>query len=90
MATFWVRSGYGGNTRQPFVSLALPDGPVVQIGPDEARALADNLLQAAEAAEQDGWLVEWSMAELDLDPPRAANLLAEYRKWRERRSQQEA
>jgi hypothetical protein len=84
---FWVRSMYGAHTKQPIVIITVPGGESVQMRPDEARDLAKNILSCAEAAEQDGFLVEWSQAELDCSPQQAASLLNEYRTWRRRREE---
>lgn len=35
--TFWVRSMYGANTKQPIVVITMPGGESVQMRPDEAR-----------------------------------------------------
>lgn len=78
-------SGYGFNTRKPFVNLQMPDGSIsAQLLPDEARRLADSLYQSAEAAEQDAFLVEWVEETIGKgDLKIGAVMLAEYRKWRE-------
>jgi hypothetical protein len=80
--TFWVRSMYGAHTKQPIVIITMPGGESTQMRPEEARALALNILEAAEAAEGDGFIVEWSMAKLDLTPEQATILLREFRDWR--------
>jgi len=55
-----VTSGYGGNTRQPFVEIKTDKLKApLQLSPEEARDLALNLLQAAEAAEQDAFIFEF-------------------------------
>jgi hypothetical protein len=80
--TFWVRSMYGAHTKQPIVVVTMPGGESTQMRPSEARALALNILEAAEAAEGDGFIVEWSMAKLDLTPEQATMVLSEFREWR--------
>jgi hypothetical protein len=79
---FWVRSMYGAQTRQPIVVLTLPGGEMVQMVPEDARALALNLLQGAEAAEQDAFLVEASQEILGFEPELAVQFLAAFRAWR--------
>lgn len=82
---FWVRSMYGANTQKPIVVLTLPGGESVQMEPADARNLALNLLQGAEAAEQDAWLVEWLKESLKADEQQTVVILREYRQWREKR-----
>lgn len=61
MSDLLVTSGYGHNTREPFVMIEGDhiDSPI-QMSPDEARAFAQNLLQAAEGAETDAFIFEFS------------------------------
>lgn len=94
-----VTSGYGHNTRQPYTQMAvpIPDNPsppgvpdgyyTVQLLPEEARDLAQSLIQAAEAAEQDQFIFEFHTAALTdkSDEERdqiGAAILGEYRKFR--------
>lgn len=79
-----VESGYGGNTRQPFVEikddrLKAP----MQLSPEEARDLALNILEAAEAAEQDAFMFEFVSKDLHAGDQAAANIISEFRKWRD-------
>lgn len=83
--TFWVRSLYGFNTRQPIVVVTMPGGESVQMRPADARALAGNLLAAAEAAEGDGFFVEFLRDAL-VDEDRIAAMLGAFRDYRERES----
>ena len=79
-----VESGYGGNTRQPFVEIK--DDRLkspMQISPEEARDLALNLLEAAEAAEQDAFMFEFVSKDLNAGDQAAANIIGEFRKWRD-------
>jgi hypothetical protein len=82
--TIMVESGYGGNTRQPFVEikdewLKAP----MQLSPEEARDLALNLLEAAEASEQDAFMFEFVSKDLHAGDQAAANIIGEFRKWRD-------
>lgn len=79
---FHVTSGYGHNSREPFVQMQCPN-PVVQMSPENARDLALNLLQAAEAAYSDAFLVEF-LGAIESETV-AAGLLIEFRKWREQK-----
>ncbi len=80
-----VSSGYGHNTREPFVQIEMeyPKDHPLQLHPDEARDLAANLLQAAEAAEVDSFIFEFISKELHAGDNAGANILMEYRKFRD-------
>lgn len=54
---FFCESGFGAKTRQPFVAITFR-GEEVKVSPEDARALAHNLLAAAEGAETDAYLME--------------------------------
>ena len=82
--TLRASSGYGANTRQPFVTIHWKD-VVQQLAPEKAREFALSILEAAEAAEQDAFLVEFTQKACDFDEQSAAALLVEYRLWREQR-----
>ncbi len=82
-----VASGYGGNTRVPYVELRLPERPPMQLEIDEARLVGQMIIEACEAAEQDAFMVEFGMQELNLSMQEAGGLLHQYRQWRERRRQ---
>lgn len=80
-----VTSGDGGNTKRPFVMIenqAL-DRPL-QLSPAEARDLAANLLQAAEAAETDQLIIEFATDTLNFEMPEAAQLLVALRDLRDK------
>ena len=82
---FWVRSMYGSKTRQPIVVFTVPGGETVQMTPAEARDLAFNLLTGAEAADQDGFIVEFFKEKMRLEEEQAAMVLGDFRVWREKR-----
>lgn len=84
MPELFIKSGYGANTEEPFVSLHYSD-TVIQVSPPKAREIALMLLESAEAAEQDCFLMEWAQAETKVDERGAAMLLNEFRLWRKRR-----
>lgn len=79
-----VTSGYGYNTHEPFVEINAPKKRI-QMTPENARDLALNLLQAAEAAYSDAFLIEFSKGVLEVGEKEAAVILHEFRKWRETR-----
>ena len=82
-----VSSGFGANTNEPFVQIEMEelDRPK-QMSPNEARALALNLLECADAAESDGFLVGFFRDELKQDRQGIAVILNDFRKYRRRRS----
>lgn len=78
---FWAQSSYGARTRQPIVVLRHQDW-VLQVSPEEAREIALSILEAAESARSDAFLVEWVKASCGADDEGAARLLHEFRNWR--------
>lgn len=80
---FTVTSGYGANTRRPFITLEGPALPV-QLDVADARALALNILEGSIAAEADGLVVEFFRRELDMEMEQAAALLLRFREYRRR------
>lgn len=86
----FVSSGFGMNTREPFVAIEMPGHEPIQFGVDEARFVAHLLLEACEAAEQDGALTEWIRTMYAAEPEdeqnkMAAAMLNEIRAFREMR-----
>jgi len=80
-----VSSGYGANTKEPYVEIEWAEDQKTQISPEETRDLALNLLQAAEASLSDALFVEWLKDEMDVGLDGAAQLLVMLRKRREER-----
>jgi len=79
-----VTSGYGGNTNKPFVMVEGEDfDQPIQFSPADARALAANLLRAAEAAESDAIIVNFLHGELELPMEKVAEVLVMFRKFRD-------
>lgn len=83
MVTFTVTSGYGGNTRRPFVGIAGPALPIT-MDSSEARALALNIYEAAVTAEADGLIVEFFTKEIGTSQQEAAQILQRFREYRRR------
>lgn len=79
-----VSSGYGGNTKRPFVAVQIGDRKPYQWSPDEARRVAALLLECADAAEGDAFLVEWFTEKAGLELPQVGALLRDFRATRER------
>ncbi len=79
-----VTSGYGHNTRQPFIEIKTDKlKEPLQLDPSAARDLAANLLQAAEASESDAFLFEFVSKELHAGDQAAGGILIAFRKWRD-------
>ena len=81
----WVRSMYGHRTREPGVTMAMPAGEMVQMTPGEARQLGRQLVEAAEAAISDAFIVEYFAEHINIKEEMIFKLLADFREWRERR-----
>lgn len=82
MGKLFATSVYGYQQRKPLVNLRHQDW-VAQVTPKEAREWALNILECAEAAEQDAFLVEFIEGRVGVDLSGAVSVLKEYRKWRE-------
>ena len=81
--TFSVTSGFGANTRQPFVEVeVVPTEFSIKMSPSDATRLALNLLQAAEAARTDGWLIDYLTGTAGLTDQQMQVVLVEFRQWR--------
>jgi hypothetical protein len=83
---FMITSGFGHNTRRPFVQMVIQRADwMTQMSPEEARELAFNLLQAADGAEGDGFLVMFLRESVGVESMNAiATLLAEFREYRDK------
>lgn len=85
---FSVSTGFGHRTRQPYVQVLIEAADfMTQMAPADARALAINLLQAAEAAEGDAFLISFLRRKVGANDEAVAGILQEFRNWRERTSQ---
>ena len=54
-----------------------------QATPAEARQLAQQIVEAAEAAETDSFIYQFMQNKIGLDPERSGMVLIEFRQWRE-------
>ena len=82
---FSVSTGFGHRTRQPYVQVLIEAADfMTQMAPADARALAINLLQAAEAAEGDAFLISFLRRKVGANDEAVAGILQEFRNWRER------
>jgi len=82
-----VSSGFGSNTHEPFVQIEMeyPKDHPLQIHPDEARDLAMNLLQAADAADSDEFIFLFFTRIMEGNEAAGAKSLIEFRKFRDER-----
>lgn len=82
---FNVSSGFGARTREGYVQLIIEAADfMTQMSPDNARELAINLLQCAEAAEGDAFLMTFMREQVKVSDEQAVQILIEFRQWRER------
>jgi hypothetical protein len=84
-----ISSGYGHNTKQPFVTFSLANpsesaNPTIQMTSAAARQQAYYILEAADAADSDAFLVEWLRVH-DFSDQHMGAMLADFRAWRERK-----
>lgn len=85
--TLWARSIYGTHSRKGYVELAFP-APTMLITPGEARSYAASILEAAEAAETDEFLMSWLDQVVGSDLQSSVKLLIEFRVWRDKMRQE--
>lgn len=82
---FSVSTGFGHRTQQPYVQVLIEAADfMTQMAPADARALAINLLQAAEAAEGDAFLISFLRQKVGAKDEAVAGILQDFRDWRER------
>jgi hypothetical protein len=86
---FWAESGYGHNTRKPFVALTYNGRKLAQMPPETATELAHNLLACAEASLGDAFLVEFFRDKVGIEMEQIGGLLVEFRQWRDKREEQD-
>ena len=80
---FSVSSIYGYTSKKPHVNVEVSVSPM-QMSPAKARETALFLLESADAAESDAVLIGYARDVLDLDDHGAAQLLAQFRAYREK------
>jgi len=86
---FSVSSIYGYATQKPYVNIEVSMSPM-QCSPAKAREMALMLLESADASESDSVLIGYAKDVLDLDDQRAAQLLNQFRQYREKQLGTEA
>ena len=83
--SFEVSSGFGHNTQAPYVQVLIKAADwMTQMPPGDARRVALNLLSCADAAESDGFLVNFLRKTVGVEDMRTiATILVEFREYRE-------
>lgn len=81
-----IDSGYGANTKQPFVSLQIKDA-VIQMSPEEARKIAQQLNECAEGALSDAMIFEFITQRLGAAPEAGYGIIMEFREFRRKRDE---
>lgn len=79
-----IESMVSGRTREPFVVLKW-GGESGQLTPTEARAHARRVLEAAEAADSDAFLMDFLRDQVGADLQHQVAVLGEFRAWRAKR-----
>ncbi len=79
-----VSSQYGATTRRGLVELQLGDAPAVRMDPAKARLIAAWLMEAAEAAAMDAFLMHFLTTDADMRIEQASTVLAMFRDYRNR------
>lgn len=86
---FAVSSIYGYASQKPYVNIEVSMSPM-QCSPAKAREMALMLLESADASESDAVLIGYAKDVLDLDERGAAQLLQQFRQYREKQIGTEA
>ena len=85
LETFWAESIYGAMTDQPLVKLGWAGETAHTMSPDQARAIAASIYEAAEAADVDAFLFQFARSTIGTSTSGAVKLLREFREWRKRK-----
>lgn len=87
--TFEVSSGFGHNTQAPYVQVLIKRADwITQMSPADARQVAHNLLEAADAAESDGFLVGFLQKTVGVKDMRTiVTVLMEFREYRKKQQE---
>jgi hypothetical protein len=84
---FFAQSGFGHNTQRPFVALSYNGRKIAQMFPEDAIALAHNLLAVAEASLGDAFLIGFLHTRVGAADHEIAGIIAEFREWRDKREE---
>lgn len=84
-----ITAGYGHRTKTPFVAFSLANpsesaNSTIQMTSAQARVQAHYILEAADAADSDGFIVEWLRGTADLSEQQIGGLLTDFRAFREK------
>ena len=79
-----VTTMFGYKSQQPLVCLGWGDTMPTQLTTAKAREIAMMLIEAAESAEQDGFIFRWAIDKAGVGEVQAAGLLGDFRKYRAR------
>ncbi len=83
---FEVRALFGARTGQPLVAVQIGDRKAFNVTPEKAREMAMLLLEGAEAALADGFLIAW-MTRHGMSLEEVGLLIEDFRRYREEREQ---
>jgi len=83
--TLWHQPGVSPKG-DPFVQLLLDEEIIAQMSPEQARDHARAVTEAAEAAEQDAFLMEFAQRKIGLGFDEAGKLLIAFRQFRAERT----
>lgn len=82
MPTIWHQSGVN-QKGEPFVQLLVDEKVVGQFNPAECRDHARTITEAAEAAEQDAFMLEFFQKNLNMKLEEVWPIIIQFREWRE-------
>lgn len=82
---FFVETVFGAKTREPLIRISFDGKELCLIPAEDATSLAMNLLQAIQASLADAFLFSFMEKHVGAEPYAAAQVLAEFRQWREGR-----
>ena len=80
-----ITTMFGHKSKAPIVCLRWGDRMPYQMDTAKAREIALMLLEAAESAEQDGFLYDFARENLKADERIGAEIMNEFRNWRDKR-----
>lgn len=81
----WHQSGVN-QKGEPFVQLIRNTTVIAQMSTEQARDHARAILEAAEASEQDAFIMDWVTTKVGCGPEQAVGLLQDFRRFREERT----
>ena len=79
-----VQSGVNG-AGEPFVQLIKDGRPICQMTSEEARSHGRDMVEVAEAAEQDAFLINFFKTKFSIPIEQVGPIMQDYRRWREDR-----